>query len=155
MRARTLLYAFLIWIVFGAAESLGKWAKNSLLSPNLGEYPGHVISTILLICFVLAITYAFMRYSNVRRFSSTDFLFIGVLWVVLTIGQEFVLGHYYRYRPWAWLLADYRVSRGRLKGLVLLSELVAPFAFGTILLKSRKGHRRHRSRTSLRSDSQG
>ena len=146
MRATTLLYAFFIWIVFGVAESLSKWAKNSLLSPKLGEYPGHVISTVLMVCIVLAITYVFISRSEVSRFSSTDFLFIGVLWVVLTVGQEFVLGHYYRYRPWSWLLADYNISRGRLKGLVLLSELAAPFAFGTILLKSRKGHRKRRSR---------
>ena len=51
---------------------------------------------------------------------------VGALWVGLTLAFEFGVGHYGFGNPWAELLADYDLRRGRIWILVLLTTLLAP-----------------------------
>jgi hypothetical protein len=51
---------------------------------------------------------------------------IGVLWLALTLGFEFLVGHFVFRRPWATLLADYDLRRGRIWLVVLVVTFVAP-----------------------------
>jgi hypothetical protein len=46
--------------------------------------------------------------------------------VGLTLGFEFLIGHYVMHKPWAELLADYDVSSGRIWIAVLVTTLLAP-----------------------------
>jgi hypothetical protein len=48
------------------------------------------------------------------------------LWVALTLAFEFLAGHYLFHKPWAALLADYDLSRGRIWILVLVATLLMP-----------------------------
>jgi hypothetical protein len=51
---------------------------------------------------------------------------VGTLWLALTLTFEFVVGHYGFRKPWADLLADYDVRRGRIWVVVLVVTLLAP-----------------------------
>jgi len=53
-------------------------------------------------------------------------LWVGVLWLVLTLAFEFGAGHYLLHKPWPVLLEDYDVSRGRIWPAVLIVVLLAP-----------------------------
>jgi hypothetical protein len=45
---------------------------------------------------------------------------------VLTLAFEFLAGHYLFGHPWATLLADYNLARGRIWLLVLVATLLGP-----------------------------
>ena len=134
MIAKTFLYAFGIWLIFGVAGTLNGIFRNSFVSPRLGEHAGHVISSIVLVCFILVVTYLFINRLN-TQYDRIHLLLIGVFWLVLTVLFEFAFGHYVIGHSWDRLLADYNVFKGRLWSFVLLSELVAPYLSGTILSK--------------------
>jgi hypothetical protein len=59
--------------------------------------------------------------------SSREALKIGLLWLVLTLGFEFLFGHYVFGNSWDMLLEDYNLSRGRIWILVPVLVLVAPY----------------------------
>lgn len=50
----------------------------------------------------------------------------GLLWLGLTLAFEFLAGHYLFHKPWAVLLEDYDLSRGRIWVAVLIVVLLAP-----------------------------
>ena len=56
-------------------------------------------------------------------------IIVGVLWLALTVAFEFLFGHYIAGHPWARLLHDYNLIRGRLWILVLLWTALAPYVF--------------------------
>lgn len=56
-------------------------------------------------------------------------LIIGLIWLVTTIGFEFLFGHYVAKHSWEHLLSDYNILRGRLWLLVLLWSISAPYVF--------------------------
>jgi hypothetical protein len=51
---------------------------------------------------------------------------VGGAWALLTLGFEFGFGHYVLGTPWAELLGDYDLSRGRIGVLVPVATAVAP-----------------------------
>ena len=85
-----LLKSFGIWILFVFLAIINGGIRNEYISPKLGEYTGHVVSSIILISLIFVVTYFFIKYLKIN--SAKDFLFIGVFWVVLTVIFEFVFG---------------------------------------------------------------
>jgi hypothetical protein len=51
---------------------------------------------------------------------------VGVLWLVLTLAFEFLVGHYVFHKSWPALFEDYDLSRGRIWVAVLVVVLIAP-----------------------------
>ena len=60
-------------------------------------------------------------------------LTVSLTWPALTILFEFGFGHYVEHKPWDTLLADYNILKGRIWGLVLISEFAAPLLVGSLL----------------------
>ena len=106
--------------------------RESFITPKVGEHTGHIISTIILICVILAVTHLFI--SNLKiNYTKTDLLLIGAFWTVLTILFEFGFGHYVIGHSWSKLFADYNILKGRVWSLVLLTTFIAPSLIGYIL----------------------
>jgi hypothetical protein len=57
---------------------------------------------------------------------SADAWSVGALWLVLTLGFEFLVGHYVFRNSWEKLLADYNILQGRIWVLVPIITLLAP-----------------------------
>ena len=134
METKIFLYALGIWFIFGIIAILNGTFRNSFITPKVGEHAGHVISTIIFICVILAVTYLFI--SNLKiNYTRTDLLLIGAFWLILTILFEFAFGHYVTGTSWNRLFADYNILKGRVWSLVLLTEFIAPLLFGSILQK--------------------
>jgi hypothetical protein len=74
-----------------------------------------------LIAAVAVLTIGWIRPSSVRVA-----LAVGAFWLALTLGFEFLVGHFVLRKSWQALLADYDVSRGRIWALVLLVTALAP-----------------------------
>jgi len=98
--------------------------REALLIPAIGDAAGRAISTVALCVLVLLLTWLTIRWIEPR--SSRDAWVVGALWVALTLGFEFLAGHFLFGDPWSQLLEDYNVFRGRIWILVLVTIAIAP-----------------------------
>lgn len=90
---RIFLYALGIWFIFVVAAILNGAFRNSFITPKLGEYAGHVISTVILICVVLVGTYLFINNMKIE-YTRTELLLVGTFWLILSVLFEFGFGHF-------------------------------------------------------------
>jgi len=116
--------AFLAWLLMLVLAIVNGAFRQAVLIPRLGEATGHVVSTLLLSLLILLATWLSIPW--VRPGTPRDAWFIGIGWLVLTLGFEFLAGHYLFGDPWATLLADYDVAAGRIWILVPITTLLAP-----------------------------
>ena len=119
-----LVRAGLAWLAILVLAILNGALRQALLIPRLGEQVGHILSTILLSTLVAGA--AWILFPWMRPLTARDAWFIGFLWLALTLGFEFLGGHYLFKAPWDRLLADYNVAQGRIWVLVLVTTLLAP-----------------------------
>ena len=113
-----------IWFALLGIAIVNGAVRSAWISPRLGEYAGHVLSTIFLCTFIAWLGLASIRW--VAPAGPREAFLVGVLWVVLTVAFEFIGGHYLFGNPWPKLLADYDIMHGRLWLLVLVTNLLAP-----------------------------
>ena len=129
---RIFLYAFGIWFIVCILAILNGIFKQSFIIPKIGEHTGHIISTIILICVILVITYIFI--SNLKiKYTQTELILVGVFWLILTVLFEFGFGHYVVGHSWNKLFSDYNILKGRMWSLVLLTTFIAPWLVGFIM----------------------
>ncbi len=138
MMKRMYTYALGAWFLMGVMANINGIFRNSVITPRLGEHAGHVISTALFICIIVAITYAYVTRMG-PVWSRGQLFGIGVAWLLMTIAFEFVFGHYVIGHSWDRLLADYDILAGRVWSLVLVATLAAPLLTGTMAGMVRRG----------------
>jgi hypothetical protein len=131
MHPRLYLYAVGAWLVLAVLAILNGLLRNATYARPLGEYAGHVLSSLIFVAVVFAVTYAFLRLVRID-YGLGDLLAVGGMWVVLTVAFEFLFGHYAAGHPWSRLLADYNVLKGRAWALVLLAVFLAPLIMGRL-----------------------
>lgn len=126
------LYSIGLWLIFVVLAIINGVARNSIYAPKIGEHKGHIISSVIAICYILAVTYIFV---NVLKPAVTliDLLLIGAFWVTITVLFEFGFGHYVIGHSWDHLIADYAILKGRIWSLVLLTTFLAPVFWGILL----------------------
>jgi len=118
------LRAIAIWLALLGIAIVNGAVRSAWISPRLGEYAGHVFSTIVLCACIAWLAFASIRW--VAPAGLREAFLVGVLWVVLTVAFEFIGGPYLFGNPWPKLLADYDIMHGRLWLLVLVTNLLAP-----------------------------
>ena len=91
----------------------------------LGELRAHQLSTATLVLVLGVYIWAVIRL--LRPHSAMQTLMIGLIWCVLTVGFEFIFGHYIAGHPWSRLLQDYNLFAGRIWAIVLLWITLAPY----------------------------
>jgi hypothetical protein len=116
--------AIVVWLAVLALANLNGAMREMWLIPRLGAGPGRALSTVILCGLVILITWLTIGW--IRPATTGDTLRIGMLWLVLTLAFEFLVGHYLFHKPWAVLLEDYDLSRGRIWVAVLVVVLLAP-----------------------------
>jgi len=125
------LYAYAVgaWLVLMVLAILNGALRNATYARALGEYAGHVLSSLLFVAVVFAVTYAFLRLARVD-YGPGDLLVVGATWLGMSVAFEFLFGHYVAGHSWSRLLADYNILRGRVWALVLLAVFTAPLVVG-------------------------
>ncbi len=116
--------SLIAWLGLVVVANLNGAFRIGVLNPWLGERAGHQASTVLLSALVLAGSWFVVPW--IRPASGRDAWTVGAMWLVLVLAFEFLVGHFVFRNPWAKLLADYDLSRGRIWPLVLVVTLVAP-----------------------------
>jgi len=116
--------SLVVWVMMLVVASVNGAIRETLLIPAIGDAAGRAISTVALCVLVLLLTWLTIRWIEPR--SSRDAWVVGALWVALTLGFEFLAGHFLFGDPWSQLLEDYNVFRGRIWILVLVTIAIAP-----------------------------
>ena len=116
--------SFVVWVAMLATASTNGFIRDAWLTPRIGEVGGRALSTLILSILVVLLTWLTVRW--IRPRTPADAWVIGGLWLTLTLAFEFLAGHYLLDAPWARLLEDYNLFRGRIWPLVLVTIVVAP-----------------------------
>lgn len=131
IRPIQLVYAGGVWIGLAVLAILNAVVREIFITPMVGDYWGHVASTVTFIAILSVVAYLyFTRYTE---HSVRELLAIGLIWFVMTVLFEFGFGHYVMGTPWDVLFHDYNVLAGRVWVLVLVALLLAPMVFGHYL----------------------
>ena len=135
MEIKIYLYALGVWFIFAIVGILNGVFRELLVTPKVGEHAGHVISTVILVCVILVITYLFIKNLKIS-YTERELTLMGAFWLTLTILFEFVFGHYVVGHSWEKLIADYNILNGRVWSFVLLTIFIAPRLVGNILTEN-------------------
>lgn len=119
-----LLRAFAVWCALLVAAFVNGTFRELLLVPMFGGAAAHVVSTIILSGVIGIVVWRAIVWLHPATLHEA--WLIGDGWVFLTIGFEFLAGHYLFGHTWDSLLADYNVLQGRVWELVLVTTLLAP-----------------------------
>lgn len=131
VRLAAVAYPLGLWLSMAVVAVANGVFRETVLVPRVGDYPGHLLSTALLIAAILVLSYAYFSYSRIH-YRRAELLVVGTIWVVLTVGFEFLVG-YLEGIPVEDTLAQYVVLAGQVWILVPLMLLVALLLFGSIL----------------------
>ena len=117
-----------VWILLAVLAVLNGIVRELVLIPRISEYPGHVASTVSLVAIILVLTWLFFGWTAVE-YDRLQLLAIGGVWVVLTVGFEFLVG-YVEGTPVSVTLGQYDLLAGQVWVFVPLALLIAPQVFG-------------------------
>ncbi|WP_049985575.1 hypothetical protein [Halobellus rufus] len=131
IRASAFLYPLGVWVVMAVLAVANGIFRELVLIPRTGEYPGHVVSTLLLVAAILAVSGLYFANAPVD-YGRGELLLVGVGWTLLTVGFEFLVGHV-EGTPVSETVGQYDVFAGQVWILVPLTLLLAPLLFGWLL----------------------
>lgn len=130
-KPQVFLYPLGVWVLLAVVAVLNGGFRELVLIPRIGEYPGHVVSTAILVIAILVASFGYFRWIAIE-YTQAELVMIGVLWTVLTVGFEFLVG-YIENTPVAVTLGQYNVLAGQVWIAVPLALLVSPLLFGWYL----------------------
>ncbi len=99
--------------------------REKVLARRLNELQAHQVSTVTMI--LLFGIYVWVLFVKWPPSTTKQTLYIGSIWLVLTIIFEFIFGHYVAGHSWNRLFQDYNLLKGRVWILVLIWISVAPY----------------------------
>lgn len=117
----------LAWLGLPVIGIINGAIRQFLYRDALGDLTAHQLSTVTgILLFGLYIWLLSRRWPLT---SAREAITVGLLWLALTIGFEFIFGHYVMGNSWERLLADYNLLAGRVWVLVLIWITIAPYVF--------------------------
>jgi hypothetical protein len=116
---------FLAWLPGVPIAIANGSIRQFVYRSYLDELPAHQLSAVSFI--LLFGLYVWFIIPWLKLTAKADALRLGSLWLLLTIGFEFIFGHFVMGNPWPLLLHDYNIFAGRLWVVVLIWTAVAPF----------------------------
>jgi hypothetical protein len=136
-----------VWLLMMLIESVHGVLRAMLLVPRVGDLPARQIGVFTGSLLILAVTYVSLGW---LRLDWPRLRFVaGVVWVVLTLAFEVVLGRFVLDYPWSRLAADYNLARGGLMGLGLLVMLFAPSIAYAVATRGARSDRRRQIQPSI------
>jgi hypothetical protein len=116
-----------------AVETVHGLLRAIWLVPLVGDLRSRQIGVFTGSLLILAITWVFFGW--LRPESRRTLVAVGLLWVVLTVLFEVVLGRFVMGYQWGRLLADYDLAHGGLMGFGLLLMASAPLIAHAVLTR--------------------
>lgn len=115
------------WFILLVAAIINGAAREALYKQALGDLGAHQLSTLTGILLFAVLIWGMSRIWPIP--TPTEAWRIGILWLLMTIGFEFLFGHFVMGHSWEKLFYDYNILEGRVWVLVLIWTLVAPRVF--------------------------
>lgn len=131
VRPGVFVYPLGVWLAMAVIAVANGVFREAVIVPRTGEYPGHLVSTGLLVAAILLVSFLYFRRTSLA-YTRAELALVGVMWVVLTVGFEFVVG-YVEDTPVAVTLGQYNLLAGQVWIFVPLTLLLAPLLFGWYL----------------------
>lgn len=123
MWAWALIRAILIWLLIMAVESVQGMLRRLLFNDQV-DFVVRQGSVVIGVLVIFAITWVSMRWMRLR--SGFGALYVGALWVALTLAFELQLGRAMGL-SWTRILSDYDLAHGGLMPLGLAAMAVTPW----------------------------
>jgi hypothetical protein len=124
---KNLYIHILWWFAFPFVGIFNGTLRELTYKKFVGDLPAHQISTATgIILFGIVFYFIFNKW---KIESLKNAIWIGVIWLVLTILFEFGFGHYVMGNSWEKLFHDYNLTEGRVWSLFLIWTLIAPVVF--------------------------
>jgi hypothetical protein len=118
------LRAIGVWVLVIVAEVLHGIARTLLLSPLVGDFRARQIAVFTGSIIILALAVTFIRW--IRPSDVREAVYVGVLWLVLTLTFEIAFGRLVVGASWDRIASDYDLLRGGLLPIGLLVLTAAP-----------------------------
>lgn len=119
-----LLRSVTAWLLILVIAVLNGSFREAVLLPNLRPPVAFVLSGVLLSLGILIVTIALAGWLRLRHLSQC--LFVGMLWLCLTLAFEFGFGRFVEGLTWAEMLEAYTFKDGNIWPLVLVVIFFAP-----------------------------
>jgi hypothetical protein len=119
-----LFKAIAIWLMLIVTESLNGTIRELLLVPRLGKVQARRVSFLTATLLILAIATLMSPWLGMSQIP--QLLAVGVLWLILTVAFEVVLGRWGFGYSWQRIIADYNLFQGGLMSIGLVVLLLAP-----------------------------
>ena len=116
--------AILIWVGLAVTMVFNGTVREFLYAPMIGTLGAQAISSVIGVAIVLGFAYLFVK--RYPEFPHSGWVRVGLLWGMLTIVLEVLVGLYVTGLSWGQILANYNLFAGRLWPLVLLATFVGP-----------------------------
>lgn len=114
----------IFWFALMIVAIINGAIRQTLYKDFLGELTAHQVSTFTAILLVFVSVWLINKIWIIE--SKRQAIFIGLIWLAMTILFEFVFGHYVMDHPWERLVHDYNIIAGRTWLLFLLSIIFIP-----------------------------
>ena len=126
--SKSLLRALGLWLYILLFAILNGAVREAVLVPLIGERTALPVSGVILALLIFILCLVFVR--SLRITTAGRAWLVGAFWLALTLGFEFLFGHYVLGASWDVLLASFSPENGNLWLLVLFSTLCSPFLAG-------------------------
>jgi len=113
-----------VWALIALVESIHGTLRVLLLQPQVGELRSRQIGFATGSLLILAIAAIAVKWLGARN--RRDLVLVGLLWLVLMLSFELLLGRFAAGYPWDRIAADYDPRRGGLMAFGLLLVAAAP-----------------------------
>jgi hypothetical protein len=121
---RTVLRGVAVWVCIILVEVLHGIARTVFLAPVIGDFRARQVAVFtgsILIVLVAMLSINWLRPANTR-----EALWVGIVWLVLTLTFEITFGRLVAHASWARIASDYDLTRGGLLPIGLLVLTAAP-----------------------------
>lgn len=132
MQTKLLMLTIGTWFLFMILAIFNAIVRESIFSSFLNELRAHQLSTLTLMIIIFTITYLILHYTQIKL-SDQQAIFIGLIWMLMTISFEFIAGHYLFGNSWEKLISDYNLLNGRIWIFIPITSIISPYLATKIL----------------------
>jgi len=121
-----------VWVIFILAESLNGAMRMAFLEPLLGAQHARQVGVIIGSFIIVAVASIFHDW--IRAHEVYQLVYVGLLWLALTVIFEVALGRFVMAYSWDRIAADFDLPHGGLLPLGLLVLAFSPLAIDRVRL---------------------
>lgn len=114
-----------IWLVIVVVAILNGGFREKVLVPAIGATMALPLSGVLLAVLVFLVT--LLLISFIGSSEPKIYIWVGILWIVLTLSFEFLFGHFIAGKPWQEIMQVFNIQKGELFTVVLLVTAISPW----------------------------